>query len=272
MKKLFTLSIVLAFCFGANLYAQTAYFTEGFDSTYFPSGSTSTQAPTDVIAINGTWTLYWSFRTNSSSGSPIGASDLRIVKTATVTTGGFCYVVTPTLNSGVGKISFYEGRGNRLLTVDKSTDNGQTWVYVDTIRTVAKVQNPLNVNDAKANRIRISNQSTSDADIDEFTIYKYTTNAVKNIGEIPNGYVLEQNYPNPFNPTTMITFGLAKASNVKLTVYNTIGQEVKVLVNGSMSAGYHSVDFKANNLPSGVYIYRLTSENESISKKMILNR
>jgi hypothetical protein len=89
---------------------------------------------------------------------------------------------------------------------------------------------------------------------------------------IPISPELEQNYPNPFNPTTMITFGLSKASNVKLTVYNLIGQEVKILVNGEMAAGYHSVDFKANNLPSGVYIYRLTSENESISKKMILNR
>jgi hypothetical protein len=272
MKKLLVLFIFTAVLFSAKSFSQTVYWTEGFDSTAFPSGSTSTTTPTEVIMPNGTWILYWSFRTNSSTGNPIGTSDLRLVKTATVTSGGFCYVITPIVANGVSKISFYEGRGSRLLNIDKSTDGGQTWIYVDTVRTVAKTQSPVNINDSKANRIRISDQSTSDADIDELSIYKYTgTGAVKRDG-LPVEFVLDQNYPNPFNPSTTITFGLTESSRAKLSVYNLIGQEVAILVDGFLPAGYHEVNFKGDNLPSGVYVYRLATPNQTLTKKMILSK
>ncbi len=86
----------------------------------------------------------------------------------------------------------------------------------------------------------------------------------------PTNYDLAQNYPNPFNPSTKIQFSLPEANNVKLTVYNVIGQEVAVLVDGLRNAGTHEINWDASELTSGVYIYRLEAGAQVISKKMTL--
>ena len=86
-------------------------------------------------------------------------------------------------------------------------------------------------------------------------------------------YKLEQNYPNPFNPTTTIGFGIPEKGNVRLSILNILGEEIKVLLNEEMEAGYHSVDFSAESgLPNGVYLYRLQAGNYIETKKMILLR
>ena len=70
-------------------------------------------------------------------------------------------------------------------------------------------------------------------------------------------FALEQNYPNPFNPTTTIGFGIPKKGNVRLSILNILGEEIRILLNEEKEAGYHSIDFNASELPSGVYLYRL---------------
>jgi uncharacterized Ntn-hydrolase superfamily protein len=86
---------------------------------------------------------------------------------------------------------------------------------------------------------------------------------------IPKEYSLYQNFPNPFNPTTIIRFDVMKQSNVKLAVYDMLGNEVSKLVDVSnLPAGSYSVDFDATNLASGVYVYKLFAGDYSISKKM----
>jgi hypothetical protein len=87
---------------------------------------------------------------------------------------------------------------------------------------------------------------------------------------LPSDYNLEQNYPNPFNPTTNIRFSLTEASQVKLIVYNTLGQEVATLVNGFINAGTYEVNFDAQNLPTGTYFYSITAGNFNSVKKMLL--
>lgn len=87
---------------------------------------------------------------------------------------------------------------------------------------------------------------------------------------IPSEFVLEQNYPNPFNPSTTIQFGLPVESDVKLTVYNSLGQTVALLVNTKMPAGFHYVNFDASKLASGTYIYRLEAGEKIQTKKMLL--
>lgn len=89
---------------------------------------------------------------------------------------------------------------------------------------------------------------------------------------IPGEYALNQNYPNPFNPSTMIRYDLPEQSSVRLSVYNLLGQEVAVLVNGAVEAGYQSIEWNTTGsslapLPSGVYIYRLVAASLTSAKK-----
>ncbi len=87
---------------------------------------------------------------------------------------------------------------------------------------------------------------------------------------LPTEFALTQNYPNPFNPSTVIDFALPAAGNVKLEVFNLLGQRVITLVDGYKSAGNYSATFEANNQPSGVYFYRLDYSGGSLTRKMIL--
>jgi len=83
-------------------------------------------------------------------------------------------------------------------------------------------------------------------------------------------FALSQNYPNPFNPGTIISYTLQKMSEVKISVYDLLGNEVAILVNGMKPAGTHTVQFDGLNLGSGIYFYKLQSEGIVISKKMAL--
>ena len=87
---------------------------------------------------------------------------------------------------------------------------------------------------------------------------------------LPIDYTLKQNYPNPFNPVTTIEYTLPEAAKVKLTVFNTIGQEVAVLAEGFQTAGFKSVEFDAGMLSSGIYFYRIEAGDFKDMKKMVL--
>ena len=80
----------------------------------------------------------------------------------------------------------------------------------------------------------------------------------------------EQNYPNPFNPSTTIRFSLPQAGNVKLTVYNLLGEQVIQLVNDFREAGMHTINFNASELNSGIYIYKIEAAGLVQTKKMTL--
>ncbi len=85
------------------------------------------------------------------------------------------------------------------------------------------------------------------------------------------GYDLEQNFPNPFNPSTVIRFTIPERVKVTLKVMNLLGEEVKRLIDGEYyEAGKYDVDFLAQGLPSGTYVYRLEAGNYVKSRKMVL--
>jgi endo-1,4-beta-D-glucanase Y len=86
----------------------------------------------------------------------------------------------------------------------------------------------------------------------------------------PGGLYLAQNYPNPFDEVTTIEYSISSAGFVRLAIYDIMGREVKKLVEESISAGEHTAHVNMQNLSSGVYIYRLEAEGNSIQKKMIL--
>lgn len=83
-------------------------------------------------------------------------------------------------------------------------------------------------------------------------------------------FALFQNYPNPFNPTTNISFTLPNDSNLRLTIINVLGQEIKELINGNKKAGFHNYTFDASSLSNGIYYYRIESELFTETKSMIL--
>ncbi len=87
---------------------------------------------------------------------------------------------------------------------------------------------------------------------------------------VPAKYELGQNYPNPFNPTTKIRYSLPKEGYVSLKVFNILGSEVATLVSQNQKAGNYELEFNASNLPSGIYFYTLSSNNVTITKKMML--
>ncbi len=95
--------------------------------------------------------------------------------------------------------------------------------------------------------------------------------AINQIGTgVPTKYALGQNYPNPFNPVTTIKFDLPKTSNVKMTIFNTLGQVVSVVLNETKAAGFYEVKYDASKLSSGTYFYRIEAGSFIETKKMMI--
>ncbi|HJY64946.1 MAG TPA: T9SS type A sorting domain-containing protein, partial [Ignavibacteria bacterium] len=92
----------------------------------------------------------------------------------------------------------------------------------------------------------------------------------KSNNQVPGSYKLLQNYPNPFNPNTVIEFSLADRSYMNLKVYDVTGKEIETLVNQILNAGNYKVSFNGQNLTSGIYFYRLQTNEFAETKKMIL--
>lgn len=89
---------------------------------------------------------------------------------------------------------------------------------------------------------------------------------------VPTAFKLEQNYPNPFNPTTTIEYAVPRTAHVRLKVYNTLGEVVATLFDGTQSAGNYRATFDGTGLASGVYLYRLQSGDISLTRKLVLMR
>ena len=95
--------------------------------------------------------------------------------------------------------------------------------------------------------------------------------------KIPKTFEIDQNYPNPFNPITNIRYGLPKSSQVRIEIYNILGQKVVTLVNEQKEAGYYSAIWSGRNdygteVGSGIYIYRIQADNFVKTKRMVLMR
>ena len=138
--------------------------------------------------------------------------------------------------------------------------------YLDKI---AMTENPSNCNwgDAIGKSLYIT------AGKSLYRIRLAAATAVKEQGSlITKAFKLYENYPNPFNPSTTITFDLSKGQNVKLKIFDILGNKQGTLLNGYMSSGRHTIVFNADSFPSGVYFYQMQAGNFIQSKKMVLLR
>ena len=109
-------------------------------------------------------------------------------------------------------------------------------------------------------------QNEEEVIIDNSAITKFQIESL----EIPLEFRLNQNYPNPFNPSTMITYQIPVSGNVTLKIFDILGREVRTLVNERQEAGSYSVDFNVKALSSGTYFYKITADNFSQVKKMVV--
>jgi len=155
---------------------------------------------------------------------------------------------------------------NYGFEIEKSV-NGEEWEYVDFVEGHGNSNIPQNYTYLDASPI-VGKVVYRLKQVDNDGGYEYSNEASVVSNEAV--YKLNQNYPNPFNPTTVIGFSLKVSSKVTLTVYNALGQEVAVLANEVMDAGYHEVTFNATGLASGFYVYRLDAPGFSKTMKMML--
>ncbi len=172
---------------------------------------------------------------------------------------GFVYALTVDKSDNVYATSYSGG-------VFSSADNGASWKT--TGLSGIGLTSETEIIEYKDSKVAYTGTSTG-------KVYKMAmavTGIKSNSSLIPTELKLDQNYPNPFNPSTKISFALPKSQNVSLVVYNMTGQEVATLVNGSLEAGNYSFNFNASQYASGVYIYRLQTANQAITKKMILQK
>jgi len=100
-----------------------------------------------------------------------------------------------------------------------------------------------------------------------FKIFVKHSTSIENTENLPTEFSLNQSYPNPFNPTTTISYSLAKDTDVMLTIYDALGNEVETIVNEQKTAGYHHINWDASAQPSGVYFYKLTTDGFTDMKK-----
>jgi photosystem II stability/assembly factor-like uncharacterized protein len=145
--------------------------------------------------------------------------------------------------------------------IDHTSDSGNTW-ETQTSGTSNILQD-----------VYFVNPTTGWIVGDNGLILKYTTPVYVDDQELeptPNQFDLEQNYPNPFNPSTTIEYSIPESGNVKLEVYNSLGEKVSVLVNEHKEARYHKINFNAGELSSGIYYYRIIADGFSAIKKMVL--
>lgn len=121
--------------------------------------------------------------------------------------------------------------------------------------------------------LNVNNTPTNKDPIDSLQVLYnlWLLTGIKNLeGTVPNNIILEQNYPNPFNPTTKIRFNINGNYFVSLKIFDIVGKEVATLFNDNLSAGNYEIEWNATNIPSGIYYYRLQTEDFIDTKRMVL--
>ena len=121
------------------------------------------------------------------------------------------------------------------------------------------------INQLTGEEYSLTNSGTIDlvGDITGFTL-------MKEDAALPSQYALAQNYPNPFNPVTTISYSVPFSGPISLKVYGLLGEEVSTVVEGEHKAGFHTAQFDGSHLSSGVYFYKLSSRDQTLTKKLIL--
>jgi hypothetical protein len=174
-------------------------------------------------------------------------------------------------NSYVTGASVGTGTGDDYATIKYDASGVQKWVV--------RYNGPANGGDGAGSvilgnnlTIYVGGESDGIGTGKDLAVVKYDQiiGIVNNMNEAPLKYQLFQNYPNPFNNSTVITYYLPKKSYIHLSIFNSIGQMVKVLVDGNEESGYYSEIINSDNLSSGIYFYKITVDNNFVDTKKLI--
>ncbi len=223
-----------------NIYTMRLLVTDGFGATNIDEAQITVQSelPVELTSFaaeisDGKVLLKW---TTASEIKNYGFDvERRIINPGEDSTG------TLSINEWQ-KVGFVEGHGNSNLPNDYS--------FLDNSISINEFEYRLKQIDFNGN-------------------FEYS-NKVKVDLSVSEGFSVKQNFPNPFNPTTKIEYSIPKPGFVQLKVYDILGREIRTLVEEIKQAGKYTIDFNAENLASGLYIYKLISGNYKASKKLLL--
>lgn len=234
---------------GVNWEIQTSNTSKSLKSVYFIDATTGWIVGHDVnnavILKTTNGGQIW------SAISPPDVLKLNCISFANPDVGWTC-----------GSIIFEEEERGAILYTE---NGGESWE-------VQHIENSLSI----LYDIDFVNNNTGWVVGTDGILLKTTNGGVTDIGDESNtmlqGFSLAQNYPNPFNPTTRISYTIPQNGNIKLILYNTLGEVISVLVNEHKYAGKYIVEFNAGDLSSGVYFYRIEFGSYFETKKLVLLR
>lgn len=155
------------------------------------------------------------------------------------------------------------------------TDGGYVLSYCNGVLTEYDFLRNLKTLSKKITDIEFDRDGNKWLGVNGVGIVEFNENKIVGINEnideqLPNEIQLFQNYPNPFNPSTSINIYLSEKTDIKLSVYDILGRELKIVANGEYEKGYHTFKFFAERFASGMYFYNLQGKGISIAKKMLL--
>ncbi len=281
---------------GGTVYHYRVKSTDAAGNTAIDVDHSFQTGGTFIYAPSGTTITYGSVKSGSYSNLATDDAGYFVVNSTTSGTRKCDWYGTAIISESPATVSNltlkYDGKYSRKRTQYLYLYNWPTssWTQVDSRTvstgdvTVTKTQtSPASfISSAGQIRLRVytsggSTNYTCSGDFMQFTVETAGTGlskiaAQQNAGPAPGQFRLDQNYPNPFNPTTVIGYSLAQSAHVTIRVFNMLGQEVAILADGWQSAGYRTAIFNAMNLPTGVYLCRISAGALTDTKKMMLIR
>lgn len=295
--------ILMSMGFGAPGYLYVIYCPQSYNFMLYrmdTTNATTTQISSSSLYLNGSINRGLSWDKTTNTMYTIFAYSPGKIYTVNLSTGVFTYVVdTQAPNyfvgfaiNNAGSMYGISSIGNKLIRINKMTGaiTEIGLINISTLNVKGCDFDPItgkmymmNGNGSNTDVYLIDTASgtttlsgTISGSVEWIAIAGKTYIGIKPIGtEVPNEFSLQQNYPNPFNPSTKIKFQVASSKFVKLVVYDILGKEIATLVNENLKAGLYEVpfsisQFSENQIPSGIYYYRLTAGDFNETKSMVL--
>jgi len=234
-----------------------------------------TTSSLQVSSLQNNTIYYWRVNATNTAGTSDWSQTWDFITTLGITIPVTPMLISPVNNSTGAQLNQLSSWGSVSGAVSydfQISSSSNFLVLVFSQNTSNTYANAQNLQYAMTYYWRVCAKNTAGnsawSEIRSFMTYALTN--VDNGNNVPIKFNLEQNYPNPFNPATTIKYQVANVTDVKLAIYNILGEEVVILVNEEKPIGRYEVQFDASKLSSGIYIYKFQAGNFSATMKMIL--